>query len=131
MTEHEKKAAELYPYHTGQMVGSITNQILFSETVVDKQRAAWLSRQAEVDELKRQEELKAQRVYQALQLSRDNYAKLSEQNVMLVAKLAAKEKEHDAEMCAFAEWVSERWRQDDDTRVYYPIELLKQYRNDK
>jgi hypothetical protein len=121
----EEQAAELYP------IPANFNKPYTQWDITNAQRAAWLSRQAEVDELKRQEELKAQRVYQALQLSRDNYAKLSEQNVMLVAKLAAKEKEHDAEMCAFAEWVSERWRQDDDTRVYYPIELLKQYRNDK
>jgi hypothetical protein len=39
----EQLAEERYPYHTGQMVGSITNQILFSETVVDKQRAAFIA----------------------------------------------------------------------------------------
>jgi hypothetical protein len=122
MTEHEKKAAELYPYHTGQMVGSITNQILFSETVVDKQRAAWLSRQAEVDELKRQVE--------GWKFDAVKYG----------AMYAAKEKEHDAEMCAFGEWLRENAsRNNAGSWVYFKnsfytkttTELLKQYRNDK
>jgi hypothetical protein len=39
----QQLAEERYPYHTGQMVGSITNQILFSETVVDKERAAFIA----------------------------------------------------------------------------------------
>jgi hypothetical protein len=98
----EEQAAELYPMPNDPLgVPYYTHKIIFGE------RAAWLSRQAEVDELKRQ--LDAAWMF----------------NENANAKIAA----HDAEMCAFAEWVLSQWEMCDVPLDLRP--LLKQFRNDK
>jgi predicted nuclease with TOPRIM domain len=89
--------------------------------IVEYQRAAWLSRQPEVDELKRQvEELMAfnetclqnnksltaakekelEELKEQLGYNKFGVGKLIEQNAKLKAT-------HNAEMCAFAEWIDE------------------------
>jgi hypothetical protein len=131
------------------------------------QRAAWLSRQAEVDELKRQveeAETQSEEYRVAHEYSFNAYQDLADKYIKLEYLCAAKEKEceervkrahdagfvecsrilhaaHDAEMCAFAEWVGDKYwyskeRNDwydsfDDDFVTTTTELLKQFRDDK
>jgi hypothetical protein len=119
----EQLAEELYPI----LDTWVSNYRASSQNeVAERERAAWLSRQKEVDELKRQ-----------LDSKWVEYEYVCNQ-------LAAKEKEHDAEMCAFAEWVGcdgwiyssnhKTWGQVCDISIEEPhttSELLKQFRNDK
>jgi pyruvate carboxylase len=82
----EQIAAELYP----KFVDEISGHRKDYNKITGLQRAAWLSRQPEVDELKRQVE--------------DMQSRL----IMAMDDVNHLEATHDAEMCAFAEWIGVR-----------------------
>jgi hypothetical protein len=168
----EEIAAKLYP---------ITD---INSLIPEIQRRAWLSRQAEVDELKRQVEecnnhfhalsktaFDCAKHNEELQETIDEYERALDNNTLALNSvqemfdkaLAAKEKEivelkwqlndapvichtpqagHDAEMCAFAEWIATTgyayyenktpwYHIDDSDEECATTELLKRFRDEK
>jgi cell division protein FtsB len=93
----------------------------------DKLQAQIAAKEKEVDELKRQVEECDERVKRA------HDAGFVECSRIMQSQLAAKEKGHDAEMCAFAEWMQKQsWKHDfREQKTHTTTELLKQFRDEK
>ena len=114
-------AAELYP------ITAYKN--MWEEAVIKRERAAWLSRQSEVDELKRQveelmafnetclqnnksltaakeKEMEDWKTIANVYKQRNN--ELTDPPQMAMGDVNHLEATHDAEMCAFAEWIGVR-----------------------
>jgi hypothetical protein len=121
----EEIAAELYLYESGTELH-----------VTNKKRAAWLSRQAEVDELNKELEF-----YKTYKWDRDEL--VDEVIPELKRQVEEMKAAHDAEMCAFAEWCCKMEGEQKNTyyipqsnfwwhnhNKYTTTELLKRFRDD-